>query len=253
MRVVLAINLVLLFGFMSLMFLVARRRQRLDTVDVAWGLGFVMVAWTAALYSPTTRSLVVALLVSVWGLRLASHIHRRSKLRGDDPRYQELSAKWSEKFGWHSYVWVFLLQGGLIWMISVPVAMLANPELPGREWLTWLGGVVWLAGFVFEAVADRQLRLFQQQKNHPSVLQTGLWRYSRHPNYFCELVQWWGIGIISLQVSYGWLGLVGPIILSYLMIFVSGIPPIEKRRQKNSEYQKYKQRTSPLIPLPPRA
>jgi steroid 5-alpha reductase family enzyme len=119
MRVVLAINLVLLFGFMSLMFLVARRRQRLDTVDVAWGLGFVMVAWTAALYSPTTRSLVVALLVSVWGLRLASHIHRRSKLRGDDPRYQELSAKWSEKFGWHSYVWVFLLQGGLIWMADL--------------------------------------------------------------------------------------------------------------------------------------
>jgi steroid 5-alpha reductase family enzyme len=252
MRAVLAINLGLLFGVMTVAFLVAKRRQRLGTVDVAWGIGFIVVAWTAALYQPTSRSLVVTILVSIWGFRLVYHIYQRTRTKGDDPRYTEMASKWSGHFWWRAYVWVFLLQGGLIWLISLPIALTVNPELEGLAWLTWLGVGLWLVGFVFEAVADKQLADFKRQKKHVPVLQTGLWRYSRHPNYFGELVQWWGIGIIALQVSYGWLGLLGPAILSMLIVFISGIPPIEKRREKDAIYQAYKQHTSPLIPLPPR-
>ena len=249
---ILVINALLLFIYMTLAFGVAQARRRLDTVDVAWGLGFVLVAWAAELQQASGRSLLIALLVSIWGLRLAWHIGERSRKRGEDPRYVELTQNWNGNIWLRAYLSIFLVQGALIWLVSLPVVMAAGRQLHGLSWLSVLGALIWLAGFVFEATADRQLANFLADKNHPKVLQTGLWRYSRHPNYFGELKQWGGIGIIALQASYGWLGLLGPLILSLLIIFVSGIPPIEKRRQKDADYQLYQRRTSPLIPLPSR-
>lgn len=249
---ILLINLGLLFVFMSLAFLVARARQRIDTVDVCWGIGFIIVSWSTVLQQPSRPSLLVAILVTVWGLRLAKHIFTRHKGRGDDPRYKEITGKWKGNVWQRAYVSIFLLQGLLVWLVSLPIVMLANPKLSGWCWLVGLGAAIWLVGFVIEVIADRQLRNFLVQKDRPKVMQTGLWRYSRHPNYFGELTQWWGIGIMALSSSYGWIGLVGPLLLSYLMIFVSGIPPIEKRRLKDPEYQAYKRKTSPIILLPPK-
>lgn len=237
---------------MTLCFMVARSRRRLDTVDTAWGLGFVIVAWSAVLQQPSTRSLVITLLVSVWGVRLSSHIWRRNQGREDDPRYGELSAKWHGNFWLRAYFSIFLLQGALVWLVSLPVVVAVGHQLPGLGWLTIAGGLIWLAGFAVEAIADYQLSAFLGHEKHPKVLRTGLWRYSRHPNYFGELTQWWGIGLIALQASYGWTGLIGPLCLTILIIFVSGIPPIERRRQKDPEYRAYQRQTSPLIPLPPR-
>jgi steroid 5-alpha reductase family enzyme len=248
----LVVNAVLLIIYMTLSFRLARAHRRLDTVDTAWGLGFVITAWAVELQQHSPRSLLIAVLVSVWGLRLAYHIWRRNQGREDDPRYRELSRKWRGDFWRRAYFSIFLLQGGLIWLVSLPVVMAAGAELTGLSWLSVAGFVVWSAGFVFEAVADHQLAKFLLAKNRPKVLQTGLWRYSRHPNYFGELTQWWAIGLIALQTNYGWIGLVGPLVLTYLIVFVSGIPPIERRRQKDPEYQAYQRRTSPLIPLPPR-
>jgi steroid 5-alpha reductase family enzyme len=120
-------------------------------------------------------------------------------------------------------------------------------------WLTWLGAGLWLVGFVVESVADRQLAAFIKDKsNKGKVLDTGLWRYSRHPNYFGELLQWWAIGLIAAQTAYGWIGFAGPLLLTILIVFVSGIPPIENRRRDNPAYQDYKRRTSRLVPLPRR-
>jgi steroid 5-alpha reductase family enzyme len=247
----LIINTVILFIYMTLGFALARQRQHLDTVDAAWGLGFVLVAWAVELQAPSLRSLVVALLVSIWGLRLSSHIWRRNQGRDDDPRYRELTAQWRGNIWAQAYLRIFLLQGVLIWLVSLPVVMTAGQQLSGRGWLTLVGALVWLVGFSFEATADRQLRQFLASKNHPKLLQTGLWRYSRHPNYFGELVQWWGLGLIALQTSFGWIGLLGPALLSYLIIFVSGLPPIERRHQHDPLYQAYRSRTSALIPWPP--
>lgn len=250
---IILINALVLFIFMSLAFLVARSRRRIDTVDVCWGLGFVLVAWSVMVQAPTGRSLLVAILVTIWGLRLALHIHHRHKGKGDDPRYAEITKKWKVDNIWpKAYVSIYLLQGVLVLAVSLPIVMISNFELDGWYWLVVTGALIWLVGFVIEVVADRQLQRFLRLKNRPKVLQTGLWHYSRHPNYFGELMQWWGIGTMALSVSYGWVGLLGPLLLTYLMIFVSGIPPIEKRRLKDREYQDYKNRTSPIVLWPPK-
>jgi len=249
----LAVSAGLLLAYMTLAWLIAKGRRRLDTVDIAWGLGFLLVAWSVVLQESNRRTLLVAALVSIWGLRLAYHIGRRS-LRSpqDDPRYTELSQKWQGNKWLRAYVSIFLLQGALVLLVGLPISLVARRPLNGWSWLVWVGAAVWLIGFVFEAIADRQLARFIRQADHPKVLSSGLWRYSRHPNYFGELVQWWGIGIIALQASWGWLGLLGPLMLTGLILFVSGIPPIEKRRAKDAEYRRYQRQTSPLLPLPAR-
>lgn len=244
------INAALLLAYMSLWFVAARLRKRLDTVDIAWGLGFVVVAWASALLRHSTRSWVIAVLVSIWGLRLASHIYRRAKTKKEDPRYEDLARKWKGNFWLRAYLSIFLLQGLLIWVVSLPIVMATNHQLRDWSWLTVAGGLVWLTGFVIEAVADRQLAGYLRLPKKPKVLQKGLWKYSRHPNYFGELTQWWGIGIIALQAHRGWIGLLGPAVLSVLIVFVSGIPPIEKRRAKDPAYRAYQKKTSPLILLP---
>ena len=249
---ILIVNAVLLLAYMSLWFLVARAKQRLDVIDTAWGLGFIVMAWSVVAQQASARSWLIAVLVSIWGVRLALHIGRRSLQRGrEDPRYEELSRQWQSNFWLHAYVRVFLLQGALVWIISLPVVMAAGSPIAGLNWLSVVGAIIWTAGFGFEAVADRQLAEFISHENHPKVLQTGLWRYSRHPNYFGELVQWWGIGLVALQVRHGWIGLLGPLTLSWLIVFVSGIPPIERRHQDDPEYKLYRSCTSVLIPLPP--
>jgi steroid 5-alpha reductase family enzyme len=247
----------LLFVFMSLAFAVARFRKRLDIVDTAWGLGFIVASEATIGVNTNTRSALLSvprLLVIIWGLRLASHIYNRNRRRKDDPRYEELTRKWRGNFWVRAYFSIFLLQGALIWVISLPLAMLAGAALDTWNWgsIADAGFALWLIGFTIEVIADWQLSAYLRLTNRPKVMSAGLWRYSRHPNYFGELTVWWGIGLIGLSVPYGWIGLLGPLTLSLLIIFVSGIPPIERRRQKDPEYRAYQKITSPLIPLPPR-
>lgn len=251
----LLINALLLWVYMTAWFLVARWRKRLDTVDTAWGSGFMLVAWAVAFQAgfslPTT---LVALLVTMWSARLTWHIASRSAKRSEDPRYKELSRKWRGNFWLRAYGSIFLAQGALVWMVSLPVVMAAGRPLDGLGWLLPVAAVVWLAGFVCETLADRQLAAFvARADNKGKVLDTGLWRYSRHPNYFGELVQWWAIGLIALQAAFGWIGLAGPLLLTILIVFISGVPPIEKRRRDNRAYQEYARRTSVLVPWPPKA
>jgi steroid 5-alpha reductase family enzyme len=247
-------SLAALIFYMSMWWLVGKRRNRLDTVDAAWGGGYVIVALVAILYRQNVRTELIGLLVLLWGLRLAIHIWQRSGLKGPDPRYDTLSAKWNKQYFWlRAYFSIFLTQGLLIFVIGLPISLAGGEAVRIPAWLAIVGTALWLGGFVTEAAADSQLNKFTGlPTNKGKVLQTGLWRYSRHPNYFGELVQWWAIGILALGSKLSWLGLIGPLVLSLLIIFVSGIPSIEKRRLKNPEYQDYKRKTSPLIPLPRR-
>lgn len=247
------INILLVFIFMSLAFLVAYRRKRIDTVDISWGLGFIVIAWSVYLQQPAQRSLVIGLLVSIWGIRLAHHIWRRSrKHSGDDPRYIEIASKWKGPKWPRAYYSIFLLQGGLMLLVGLPIVTASGQLINGLSWMTWLGVSIWLIGFVIESISDRQLARFLSLAKRPKVLKTGLWKYSRHPNYFGELVQWWAIGLIACQASWGWIGLAGPALISYLIVFVSGIPPIERQRIKDPEYIEYQKTTSVLIPWPPK-
>lgn len=248
---ILLVNAILLMVYMTLWFVVARMRRRLDTVDMAWGGGFVVAAWSAVMQNAELRTVVVAVLVSLWGLRLFTHILRRARKSGEDPRYVEMAKKWHGNAWTHAYFKIFLLQGALIWIVSLPVVYTAGVSLENWNWLVWLGAALWLFGFVFESIADKQLANFvTNSKNKGKVLQSGLWHYSRHPNYFGELTQWWAVGVIALSTGFGWIGLAGPLMLTTLIVFVSGIPPIENRKKSDPKYREYMQHTSPLVPLP---
>ncbi|GAC1499526.1 MAG: DUF1295 domain-containing protein [Candidatus Saccharimonadales bacterium] len=245
----LVISAVSLLLYMTMWFMFAKSRKRLDSIDTAWGLGFVVVALVVLAQVPTKRTSLVALLVSIWGIRLAAHIWRRSvRRKNEDPRYLELSSKWKDHYWRRAYTSLFLLQGSLIWIVSLPIVLTAGTIKPELSWLSLLGSAIWLVGFSIESIADRQLANYLKVQDRPKVLSSGLWHYSRHPNYFGELTQWWGIGIIGLQANFGYVGLIGPLVLSILIIKISGIPPIEKRRSKDFEYRQYQRTTNAIIP-----
>lgn len=250
--------------FMTIIFLIALRIRRYDLVDAAWGLTFIVVALTSFLLQDgplfeLDAALLVTLLVIVWGTRLSWHIIKRIKHTDrEDPRYVELRKKWRGNLKVNVYTRIFLLQAVLATLISVPVIhvnLFATPELATANLanvLFWtIGLLVWTKGFYFEKTADDQLRAFvNDPKNKGKLMTSGLWKYSRHPNYFGELTQWWGIFLICLSTPFGWVGVVGPVLISYLILFVSGIPLSEKRFEGRPGWAEYRDRTSVLIPLP---
>jgi steroid 5-alpha reductase family enzyme len=241
----------MMFVYMTLAFLLAKKRKRLDTVDGAWGIGFVIMATlTAGLYWQP-RTILVLILVDIWAIRITNHlVGRLQKSKTDDKRYIELAKKWPAKEYWQrAYTSVFLLQGFLVLVIGAPIMFTANPPL--RNWAVWatVGAVVWVIGFCIEFTADRQLRTFiTQSSNKNKVLKTGLWRYSRHPNYLGEITSWYGIGIIACGTCYGWIGLIGPTVLALLIRFISGVPPIENRKKHEPEYAEYMKNTGAILP-----
>lgn len=245
----------LLCGYMSLWFVISLIKKRNDVADVAWGLGFVLLAWTSFFLARAwgTRSLVVNILVSVWGLRLAWHIHARHRGKPEDYRYLAWRQQWGKWFYPRSYLQVYLLQGALLFIIALPVLMI-NRSAGGRlGFVGEIGVCIWLFGFLFESVGDAELaRFVKVPRNRGKIIQNGLWRYTRHPNYFGEIVQWWGIWIVALSVKSGWIGIIGPLTITFLILKVSGIPMLEKKMAKNPAFADYKRRTSVLLPWFPR-
>ena len=249
----LALSLILL-SYMTLWYGLATYIRRLDIVDTAWGLGFVLVAWVslAIRHNFGAPQLVIALLVSLWGGRLAWHISRRNiRKTTEDARYQALREKWGSRT-YKAYTNVFLLQGVLIGLVSLPVIAIACSSRPLNIGC-YLGWVVWAAGIAFEAVADWQLARFiaHRKPGSHAVMDRGLWRYSRHPNYFGEVTAWWGAAIVAISVGKWW-GSIGALLITFLIVKVSGIPPLEKRYAGNSDYAAYRERTSVFFPLPTR-
>lgn len=249
-----AASAVAAIDFVSLVFLFAWKYKRIDLIDSFWGPTFIVVAATAFLLgdSKSTASWLVLGLVAVWGTRLWWHIFRRF-LRSDkqDPRYTALSAKWPPRYEWAQvYLRIYLVQAVLAVIISLPVIAITHSGSTTMPYIA-IGAIVWLAGFLSEAAADRQLAAFTRDKNNKGKLMgKGLWRYSRHPNYFGEITQWWGIWIISVGTRYSWPAIIGPLVITYLILFVSGVPPAEERAKSKPGWDSYKRRTSMLLPLP---
>lgn len=245
-----------LFFFMTLWFLVSLVIRRSDIADVLWGAGFAVIVLTAlaTVELVSLRALVMCLLVVVWGGRLSTRIFLKYRGKPEDFRYRRWREEWGGYFALRSYFQIFVLQGVLMFVVLAPV--LYTIGRAGRPEVTIfdiLGILVWCGGFIIEAVADFQLDSFKQRSyNKGRILTTGLWKYSRHPNYFGEVVMWWGIYIMALSVSGGLYTIIGPVFITFLILCVSGIPLIENRYRDNPEYQEYKKRTSAFIPLPPR-
>jgi len=241
----------LLWGYMSLWFVISVFRRRNDVADVAWGLGFVLLAWTSFFLSDGsgTRGVLVGVLVSVWGLRLAWHIHARNRGKAEDYRYMAWRRQWGRWFYARSYAQVYLLQGALLFLISLPVLIINRSGGGPFRFLNGIGVLVWLFGFLFESVGDAELaRFVKDPLNRGKILQSGLWQYTRHPNYFGEVTQWWGIWLVALGVPGGWVGIVGPLTITVLILKVSGIPILERKMAENPDFAEYKRRTSVFLP-----
>ena len=226
-------------------------------VDSAWGPAAALIALISALlgegYAP--RRYLVLVLVSIWGIRLGLHIFTRNHGHGEDPRYVRMRKKRGESWWWVSLFQIFIVQGLGLWVVTLPVQAAAVATEPDS--LTVLDGIgagVWLAGFLFEAVGDLQLRRFKADPdNHGRVMDLGLWRYSRHPNYFGDATMWWGIGIIAVQVPWGWATLIGPLMMTFILVRVTGVAMLEQDlKRRKPAYADYIARTNAFFPGPPR-
>jgi steroid 5-alpha reductase family enzyme len=242
--------------YMTVWFVLALLRKDNSVADIAWGLGFVLVAIVTF---PRRGSLFISLLVTalvvVWGLRLAVHILLRNRKRGEDPRYAEWRRKWGRSFFWRSYFQVFLLQGFFLLVISSPVILVnTDRSYPYEDHgLLTAGFLLWCVGFFFEAVGDAQLARFKRDPaNRGKIMDRGLWKYTRHPNYFGEALMWWGIFLVALEVPYGWMTVASPVLITFLLVRVSGIPLLEKKYAGNADFQAYARRTSAFVPWIPK-
>ena len=241
----------ILFAYVSFWFLISLLRKRNDVADVAWGLGFVVLTWSALYLSGNheERQMLVTALVTVWGIRLAWHIHTRNNKKGEDYRYQAWREAWGKWFLIRSYFQVYILQGALLFLIALPILYIQHTSYSTLNFRDLIGGLIWGIGFFFEVVGDAQLRAFAKDtKNKGKILTTGLWRYTRHPNYFGEVTQWWGIWLLTLGANYWYFGIIGPITISFLILKVSGIPMLEAKYKGNKEFEEYKKKTSAFIP-----
>lgn len=243
---------ILLYKF--LIFLISLKLKRSDIADVSWGLSFIVAGITAFFISGflSFEALIVFILISIWGMRLAIRIYLRNKNKNEDFRYQEFKKKFNgDKL--QILIKIFLFQGLLSFMVALPFL---NTILFPSKFLNTaesIGIFIWIIGFCFEVVADHELDQFKKQNKNPdAVLGTGLWKYSRHPNYFGEITMWWGIFLISIGNGNVFINLIGPLTITFLITKVSGIPMLEKRYKGNKEFEDYKRKTSILIPLPPR-
>lgn len=245
----------LLFGYMNVWFLVSLIKKRNDVADIAWGLGFMLLAWTSFFLSGNSsiRGVMVAILVSIWGVRLAWHIHSRNRGKPEDYRYLAWRKEWGAWFYPRSYFQVYLLQGFLLFLVALPIMAINNNIGLSFSWLDIVGVAVWILGFYFEARGDAELAQFvKNPANKGKILQNGLWAYTRHPNYFGEVTLWWGIFIISLGSTPFIYTIVGPLTITILILFVSGIPLLEKKYAGQPEFEEYKKKTSIFFPVPPK-
>ena len=235
--------------FMHLLFILAIAKRDNSWADVGWGLGFVVLSIWAHLKSPHPGSALLALLTCIWGLRLAFHLFlRKLKYPGEDWRYARWRKAWGKNALWRSYLQVFLLQGAFMWAIALPIWLRPGGET--GHWVQWLGLLIWSVGFLWEAVADWQLVRFKADPaNRGKLMRTGLWRYSRHPNYFGEIVLWWGIFMVVLPWDKGAWCVLSPVIVTWLLARVSGVPMLEGKYRDNPDYQEYVRTTPALIPF----
>ena len=279
-----------LFIYMNFWFVISLIKKRHDVADEAWGLGFVLLVWVSLFMggfessggaveffrrfqsfnfsgAQNLQSLLITTLVSIWGIRLFTHIHlRHKKSNQEDGRYLKWRNEWGKNFLLRSYLQVFMFQGFLLYLISLPILFVnfrfGAAENSGEKIasLIIIGLSVWITGFLFQSISDTQLASFiKKQENKGQIIQTGLWKYSRHPNYFGEVTMWWGIWLISIESVTKILSnptylitIIGPLTITFLILKVSGIPMLEERMKLKPGFEEYKRKTSVFVPWFPK-
>jgi steroid 5-alpha reductase family enzyme len=252
----LLIGLAAVVGLFTLLWLASLALKNSSIVDMWWGPGILLIGLTYALTTggDSRRARLVVALVAIWAIRLAWHIGERNIGHGEDFRYATWRRERGPSWWWFSYFKVFLLQAVIAWIVATPLYYAISAPSPAALTAWDVAGLALFAiGLIFEAAGDAQLRRFKSDPaNRGRVLDTGLWRYTRHPNYFGEAVLWWGLGLFSVAAGHP-IGVIGPAIMTYLLLRVSGVALLEKSlRETKPEYASYVARTSAFVPLPPK-
>lgn len=252
---VLLVNLAAIGLMCLLLWGVGLLKRDVSIVDIFWGAGFAIVAWVAlgASGNRSLRAWLLVLLTTLWGLRLASYLAWRNWGKPEDYRYAAMRRRHGGRFALVSLFTVFGLQGLLMWVISLPIQV-GVAEAHRWHVVRAAGVLLWLVGLLFEAVGDWQLARFKAQAaNRGRVMKEGLWRYTRHPNYFGDFLVWWGLYLLAAQAGSWWWTIIGPILMSVLLIRVSGVRLLENSlRRRVAGYEEYVRSTSAFFPCPPK-
>jgi steroid 5-alpha reductase family enzyme len=251
------IGLGVILTALTLVWTLSVRLRDASIVDTCWGLGFVLLAWLYVFLSPalTTRSWLVAALITLWGVRLSVHIFRRNHGKGEDPRYTAMRVSQGPPFWWLSLFRVFWLQGVILWFVALPLFVAVRaPQPASLTAIDGLGLLIFIVGFGFETIGDSQLERFKADpSNRGQVLDRGLWRYTRHPNYFGDATMWWGVYLMATATPGGWLTALSPAVMTLLLMRVSGVPLLEKSLKTSKPgYHAYIVRTPAFFPWFPR-
>ncbi len=251
---ILCSNLSLVFCIFAVLWLLSLRLRDASIVDPCWGAGFVIVAWATyeKLSIPGMRANLLVALTTIWGLRLSLYLTRRNWGSGEDYRYHQMRVKHGSRFWWVSLFTVFLLQAALMWFVSWPIqiGMLFNESLGSFD---LIGTIICLVGIAFESIGDWQLARFKSDpRNQAKVLNNGLWRYTRHPNYFGDFCVWWGFYLIAASGG-AWWTIASPLVMSFLLMKVSGVTLLETSIvERRPAYRDYIEKTNAFFPGPPR-
>lgn len=246
---------IIIFLYFSALFVVGTILKNNSIVDIGWGIGFVILAWMLfVLRLPVSLvRLSITLLVSLWGLRLFYHILKRNHGKPEDFRYVAFRKAWGKWVVPRAFLQVYMLQGVLMFLIALPFILLEGTTEPVNPLLFALGILVFATGFAFESIGDAQLKDFLgDAANRGKIMTRGLWRYTRHPNYFGEATLWWGIFLLALSGGVTPFAVIGPVTITLLLLFVSGVPLLEKSMKDRPGYAEYAQKTSIFVPWFPK-
>jgi steroid 5-alpha reductase family enzyme len=252
--------LLIILGYFLIFFVVATIIKNNSIVDIGWGLGFVLVSWILFFLGDpsvhTIEKLIVNIMVSFWGLRLFYHILKRNAYQEEDFRYKKWREDWGKWVVLRAFFQVFMLQGVFMYLVGFGVFYInmIGSQIDQIIWLFILGIIVWLSGYLFEVIGDHQLKEFINRKNKDKKLMTeGLWKYTRHPNYFGEALLWWGIFVAVISFNAPFALIISPITITLLLRFVSGVPMLEKRMSQREGWDAYAKKTNVFFPWFPKS
>lgn len=242
---------VIIFTYFTLLFIAACRLHNYAIADIGWGAGFILTAvfCAAATSLHSSLEILTTSLIVLWGSRLSIHIYLRNKNKPEDFRYRKLREKWGRNANLHAYIKLYLSQAGIMWLVSFPIYIAASADATEISWTALLFSGIALFGFLYETTSDYQLAKFKSTPaNHGKIMTSGLWCFSRHPNYFGEIVFWWGISLLVAASSNQYLALISGLTMNLLIVYVSGVPMLEEKYKNNPAYLDYIAHTNAILP-----
>jgi steroid 5-alpha reductase family enzyme len=243
---------VTIFFYMVFFYFKAQSIKDNSIVDIGWGIGFIVTTVSLAIITANLNlhTIIISIMILIWGIRLSFYIYRRNKGKPEDFRYAAWRTQWGKKAAWIAFYKVFMLQGAIMWIVSIPIIITYTSTTDNSGISESIGIAIYLTGFIIEAISDYQLAHFKKNKeNKGMIITTGLWKYSRHPNYFGEALLWWGIGIFAISDLSNIMALISPILITLMLRFVSGVPMLEEKYKGRQDFAEYAAKTAVFIPF----